>query len=127
MIAAHQKTQRIDPARNLSNNRFNNAIFDNVTVEKYFAEIDGIKYPKDPKKINYPENNYLNPYRDPNLFYKEDPGEQISPIISYDKMKTYYPIQIFDLRIQADYVTPKKTRFSKDTMKIPHTLIFMLY
>ena len=35
LIAAHQKTQRADPAKpanNLSNNRFNNAIFDHVEV-----------------------------------------------------------------------------------------------
>ena len=35
LIAAHQKTQRPDPANsadNLSNNRFNNAIFDHVEV-----------------------------------------------------------------------------------------------
>ena len=38
LIAAHQKTQRPDhanPANNLSNNRFNNAIFDHVDVRKY--------------------------------------------------------------------------------------------
>ena len=49
LIAAHQKTQRPDPAdatRNLSNNRFNNAVFDHSTVRKYYSEIDGNRYPK---------------------------------------------------------------------------------
>ena len=49
LIAAHQKTQRPDPANpanNLSNNRFNNAIFDHVDVRNYYSEIDGIRYPK---------------------------------------------------------------------------------
>ena len=48
LIAAHQKTQRAelaDPANNLSNNRFNNAIFDHVEVRKYYSERDGIRYP----------------------------------------------------------------------------------
>ena len=38
IIAAHQKTQRPDPANpanNLTNNRFNNSIFDHVEVRKY--------------------------------------------------------------------------------------------
>ena len=39
LIAAHQKTQRPDPANPvniLSNNRFKNAIFDHVEVRKYY-------------------------------------------------------------------------------------------
>ena len=62
LIAAHQKTQRPDPANpanNLSNNRFNNAIFDHVDVRKYYSEINGIRYPKNPVMVNYEENNYL--------------------------------------------------------------------
>ena len=37
-----------DSTKNLSNNRFNDAIFDNVAVENYFVEIEGIRYPKGP-------------------------------------------------------------------------------
>ena len=49
--------------------------------------------------VNYAENNYLGQYKDLKLFYKEYLGDQLlSPIITYDKMKTYYPIQIIDLR-----------------------------
>ena len=47
--AAHQLTQRPDPDDPtiiLSNNRFNNAIFDHVRVRKYYVEIDGVRYPK---------------------------------------------------------------------------------
>ena len=74
LIAAHQKTQRPDPAdaaRNLSNNRFNNAIFDHVDVRKNYSEIDGIRYPKNPVMVNFEENNYLEQYKDLKLFYKE--------------------------------------------------------
>ena len=49
--------------------------------------------------VNFEENNYLEQYKDLKLFYKEYVGDQLlSPIISYDKMKNYYPIQIIDLR-----------------------------
>ena len=54
-IAAHRKTEGINPAHpavNLSNNRFNNSIFDNATVKTYYAEIDGVRYPKDPIILN---------------------------------------------------------------------------
>ena len=52
--AAHQRTQKLDAAGNvLSNNRFNNAIFDLVEVKKYYSEIDGVRYPKIPVMVNY--------------------------------------------------------------------------
>ena len=60
--AAHQKTQRVDPANpanNLSNNRFNNAIFDHE-VRKYYSEIDGIRYPQNPLMVNYAGTIMLN-------------------------------------------------------------------
>ena len=59
-MAEHQKKQRIDPAdpaRIFPNNRFNNARFDDVDIEKLFAEIDGIRYLKDPLNFNYTEKN----------------------------------------------------------------------
>ena len=74
LIAAQQKTQRPDlanPANNLINNRFNNSIFDQVEVRKYYSEIDGVLYPKNHVMVNYDENKYLDQYRDFILFYKE--------------------------------------------------------
>ena len=42
--------------------------------------------------VNFAENIYLEEYRDLKLFYKEYVGDQVLlPIISYDKMKKYYP------------------------------------
>ena len=118
LIAAHQKTQRpnpANPANNLPNNRFNNAIFDHVNVRKYYSEIDGIRYPKNPVMVNFAENNYLEQYKDLKLFYKEYVGDQLlSPIITYDKMKDYYPIQIIDLRFQVDHISPKKIRLFEE-------------
>ena len=45
-LAAHQKTQRDNPAK--PPNQFNNAVFDKVDVKRFFVEIDGLRYPKDP-------------------------------------------------------------------------------
>ena len=118
LYLAHQKTQKphpANPANNLSNNRFNNAIFDHVDVRKYYSEIDGIRYPKNSVIVNYEENNYLEQYKDLKLFYKEYFGEQLlSPIISYDNMKNYYPIQIINLRFQVDHISPKKVRLFEE-------------
>ena len=131
LIAAHQKTQRPDPANpavNLSNNRFNNAIFDHVDVRKYYSEIDGIPYPKNPVMVNFEENNYLEQYKDLKLFYKEYVGDQLlSPIITYDKMKNYYPIQIIDLQFQVDHISPKKIRLFEEYDPNPvNTILYVI-
>ena len=60
---------------------------------------------------NYDENNYLDQYGNLKLFQKKYVGEQLlSPIISYDKIRTCFFIQIIDLRIEVDHVTPTKIR-----------------
>ena len=66
LIAAHQKTQHIDPASTtnprakLPNNRFTNATFDNVSVKQYFVENDGILYHENHLTTSYPGIKYLN-------------------------------------------------------------------
>ena len=118
LIVAHQKTQRHNPARPI--NQFNNAVFDHVDVKRYFVEIDGVRYPKDPVETNFSDNKYLDQYRDLKLFYKEYNGESLlHPFISYLDMKTYYPIQVIDLRFQIDYVTPKKIRLFEEYENAP--------
>ena len=118
LIVAHQKTQRENPAR--PPNQFNNAVFDHVDVKRYFVEIDGVRYPKDPVETNFSDNKYLDQYRDLKLFYKEYNGESVlNPLISYLDMKTFYPIQIIDLRFQIDYVTPKKIRLFEEYKNAP--------
>ena len=114
LIAAHQKTQRETPAK--PPNQLNNAIFDtNNDVKRYFVEIDGIRYPKDPIETNYSENKHLDHYRDLKLFYKEYNGESLlKPFISDIDLKSFYPIQVIDLRFQVDYITPKKIRIFEE-------------
>ena len=106
LIAAHQRTQRLDPAdptTSLSNNRFNNTFSDKVQVRKLYSEIDGTRFRKNPIMTDYDENNYLDEYRDIKLIYREYVGEpMLAPIITYDKRKKYYPFEIIDLRFQVD-------------------------
>ena len=66
LIVAHQETQRENPAR--PPNQFNNATFDNVDVKRYFVEIDGVRYRKDPDETNFSDNKCLDQYRDPKFF-----------------------------------------------------------
>ena len=124
LIVAHQKTQRDTPAR--PPYLFNNAVFDNVDVKRYFVEIDCVRYPKDPVETSFSDNNYLDQNRDLNLFYIEYNGESLlHPLISYLDMKTFYPTQVIDLRFQIDYFTPKKIRLFKNMKTFLKTQIYM--
>ena len=61
--------------------------------------------------IDHTENIYLNQKRNSKLFSKDYVGDQLlSPNISWDRMKTYYPTQRIDLRYHVVYVTPKYKR-----------------
>ena len=105
LIGAHQTKDRIDGAISTKNV----FIFDNLDLRKYYFEIDGQRYPRDSFFMNYEQNDYIEQYKDLLLFFKEYIGEQLmSPFISHPDMKTKYPIEIIDLRHQADHITPKK-------------------
>ena len=103
MICAHQTE-----ARSALLNKCNNiSRFDNFNVRKYFIETDGQRYPRVSVLTNYAENDYIDQYRDLKLFYKEYVGEELlTPFVSYTDMKNKYPIQVIDLRFQADHITP---------------------
>ena len=66
LIAAHQFLAR----RGVPNKARKIAIFDNLDVRKSFIEIEGQRYPKDTGITHYDENDYLDEYRDPKVFYK---------------------------------------------------------
>ena len=111
LIACHQTAARL----NAPDKGINISRFDNLNVRKYFVEIDSIRYPRDGVLINYPENDYIDQYKDLKLFYKEYVGEELlNPFISYPDMKDKYPIQIIDLRFQADHITPKKIQLFQE-------------
>ena len=82
---SHQTRTRADTV----NKNNNISIFDNLDLRKYFVEIDGQRYPRDSSFMNYEENDYIEQYRNLNLFFKEYIGELIlNPLISFpDKKK----------------------------------------
>ena len=117
LICAHQTEARSA----LPNKRNNISIFDNIDVRKYFVEIDGQRYPRDSILTNYGENDYIDQYRDLKLFYKEYIGEELlTPFVSYTDMKNKYPIQVIDLRFQADHITPKKVQLFEEYRARPN-------
>ena len=88
LICAHQTAARL----NVPDKGLNISRFDNLNVRKYFVEIDSQRYPRDGVIINYPENDYIDQYRDLKLFYKEYVGEELlNPFVSYPDMKTKDP------------------------------------
>ena len=117
LITAHQTAARL----NAPNKGINISTFDNLNVRKYFVEIDSIRYPRDGVLINYPENDYIDQYTDLKLFYKEYVGEELLNLfISYPDMKDKNPIQIIDLRFQADHKTPKKIQLFEEYRADPN-------
>ena len=123
LIGAHQTRIRADTA----NKNNNIAIFDNLNLQKYYVEIDSVRYPRDSVLVNYELNDYIEPYKDLKLFFKEYIGEELmSPFISYPDMKTKYPIQIIDLRHQPDHITRKKIQLFQEYTADPENAKFHL-
>ena len=90
-------------------------IFDTINVTKFFVEIDGARYPRDGVSTNFEKHSHLDQYRDLKLTYKEYIGEQLLTLyVSYTDMKCFYPIQVIDLRLQVDHITPKKIRLFEE-------------
>ena len=64
LICAHQTNLRTTtPIK-----KINIAIFDNIDLLEYYAEIDGQRYPRESVLINYEENDYIQRYKDLKLF-----------------------------------------------------------
>ena len=123
LIGAHQTRIRADTA----NKNNNIAIFDNLNLQKYYVEIDSVRYPRDNVLIYYEQNDYIEQYKDLKLFFKEYIGEELmSPFISYPDMKTKYPIQIVDLRHQPDHISPKKIQLFQEYSADPENAKFYL-
>ena len=111
LIGAHQTRTRADTA----NRNINIAIFDNLILQKHYVEIDSARYPRDSVLVNGEQNEYIEPYKDLKIFFKEYIGEELmTPFISYPEMKTKYPIERIDSRHQRDYITPKKTQLFQE-------------
>ena len=123
LIGAHQTRTRADTA----NKNNNIAIFDNLNLQKYYVEIDSVRYPRDNVLINYEQNDYIEQNKDLKLFFKVYIGEELmSPFICYPDMKTKYPIQIIDLRHQTDHISPNKIQLSQEYSADPENCKFYL-
>ena len=123
LTVAHQTKDRIDGAISTKNV----AIFDNLDLRKYYIEIDGQRYPRDSSLMNYEQNDSIEQYKDLKLFFEEYIGEQLmSPFISYPDMKTKYPIEIIDLRLQSDHITLKKLHIILEYGADPENARFFL-
>ena len=97
-------------------------------MKRYFVEIDVVGYPKDPIETNFPENKNLVKFKDFKLFYEEYIVESIiHPFISNLDMKTFYAMQVIDLRFQIDYITPKKiSLFEEYENALENTNIYVI-
>ena len=123
LIGAHQTRTRSDTA----NKKNNIAIFDNLSLQKYYVEIDSVRYPRDSVLSNHEQNDYIEQFKDLNLFSKEYIGEELmSPFISYPDMKTKYPIEIIGLRHQPDHITLKKIQLFQEHSADPENAKFYL-
>ena len=89
-------------------------------MRKHFCQRDGYRYPKDAVLTSFPENEYLDQFRDLKIFYKNYVGEELLFLfISYTEMKNKYPIQVIDLRHQVDHITPKKFQLPQEFITDP--------
>ena len=123
LIGAHQTRTRTDTAN--KGNKI--AIIDNLNPQKYYVEIGSLRYPRDSVLVNYEQNDYIEPYKDLKLFFKEYIGEELmSPLISYPDMKTKYAIELLDLRHQPDHITLKKIQLFQEYSADPENAKFQL-
>ena len=103
------------------------AVLHNLNLRKYYVEIDGQRYPRDSVLVNYEQNDYIDQYKELNLFFRENIGEEImTPFISYLDMKTIYPIEVIDLRHQHKHITPKKVQLFHEYGADPENANFFL-
>ena len=123
LIGAHQTRIRAETA----NKNNNIAIFDNLNLQKYYVEIDSVRYPRDSVLVKYEQNDYIEQYKELKLLFKGYIGEELmNSFISYPDMKTKYPIQIMDLRHQSDQITPKKIQLFLEYSADPENAKFYL-
>ena len=111
LSVTHQTAARI----RVPNKANDVAVFDILDVAIYHIDNDGIRYPRDGVSIDYGLKDYVDRYRDRNLFYKEYVGEELlNSSISYTDVKTEDPIQVTDLRFQVDHINPEKIQLFEE-------------
>ena len=105
ILAARQALAKEGP----TNKEFNSSVFDFVGVKEYHVEMDKNRYHKDSANINYAAMVYNDQCEDVNFFYEEYAKEPLlEPFITYGGLKNFYPIQVFDLKLQVIHLNPRK-------------------
>ena len=66
LIGVHQTRDRADTAN--KNNK--TAIFDNLNLQKYDVEINGLRYPRDGVLVIFEQSDYIEQYKDLKVFLK---------------------------------------------------------
>ena len=121
LIGAHQTRARAD----IANKNNNIVMIDNLNLQKKYVEIDSLRYPRDSVLVEYKQNDYIEKYKDLQLFFKEYVGEELmTPFISYLDIKTENPIEIIDLRHQPDHITPKNFQLFHEYIADPENARF---
>ena len=65
--------------------------------------------------LNYEQNEYVEQYKDFNLFLKEYIGEELmAPFIPYPGMKSKFSIEVIDLKNQPDHKKLKKIQLFRE-------------
>ena len=64
LIGGHQTRTRADTA----NKNNNIARFDNLNLQKFYIEIDSVRYPRDIVLVNYEQNDFTEQYNNLKLF-----------------------------------------------------------
>ena len=87
LIGAHQIRAGADTA----NKNNNIAIFDNLNLQKFYVEIDGVRYPRDSVLVIYEQRDYIEQYKNLKIFFKEFVRKELmTPFISYPDIKKKY-------------------------------------
>ena len=72
------------------------------------------------RQFNFGENENFDQYRNPKVFYEKYVGEEFLNFFrSYLDMKNFYLIQVIDLGIQSDLITPKKIQLFEECRNNP--------
>ena len=116
LFCSHQTAIRLNAP---NENEFISFI-DHLDVRKYLLETDGYRYPADCVLTYYDSIDYVDQFRDLNLFYKEHVGEELlNPFISYPDMKTEHPVRVIELIFQIYHITLKKIQLFEDFIGDP--------
>ena len=88
-----------------------NATFDRPPITSCVCTIGSEKYPERGIRMNYGENNYIEPYREIKNFFKNvNEDETLNPFISQKDFFESYNLYVFDVRHQPPHISSQTIR-----------------